>query len=59
MFLITSPRKQTKDFVEFCLYAEKIYFEREPRQPKMAKIGTFAKNGITFFWDQLKSSSFR
>ena len=43
MFLTTSPRKLTKDFLKFCLYVEKIDFEGGPRYPKMAKIGTFAE----------------
>ena len=48
MFLTTSPRKLTKDFLSFCLHVEKIHFEDEPREPKVAKIGTFARKLITF-----------
>ena len=49
MFPTTSPGKLTEDFLKYRLYVEKIDFEGGPREPKMAKIGTFAENWITFY----------
>ena len=43
-FLITTPRKLTKDFSNCCLYIEKIDVEGGPRQPKKANISTLAEN---------------
>ena len=44
IFLTTSPKKLTEDFLKCCLYIEKTDFECGPRLSKMAKIGTFAGN---------------